>query len=277
MAPQDAQHGGEAQPPPRELGGEEGIEDPVPHLRRHAAAGITHLQGHVAPRGERQGGQQAAVVGLVHRLEAGPDRDEATDLVPDGLGGVGHQIHDELLHLRRIRGNVRQPGREVIPHHRLLGDGHCEELGHLQHQAVQIHIDDLQMALPRIGQQLPGQVRGPQRGLLDLVQIGQGRALRRELHRPQIRVAQDGGEQVVEVVGDAAGQDAETLQLLGLAQGLLRLLPLSDVRPDGHELHGYTALAQEGNDGGVHPVVAPVLCTVLDLTLPDLSGLDRLP
>ena len=55
--------------------------------------------------------------------------------------------------------------------------------------------------------------------------------------------AEDAGQQVVEVVGDAAGELADGLHLLGLAQRLLRLRELAsrapsgaDVAPDGDEV-----------------------------------------
>ena len=47
-----------------------------------------------------------------------------------------------------------------------------------------------------------------------------------------VEVAEDGLKQVVEVMGDAAGELADGLHLLGLPQGLLRLLALRHLRPD---------------------------------------------
>ena len=47
-----------------------------------------------------------------------------------------------------------------------------------------------------------------------------------------VQVAQDGLQQVVEVMGDAAGKLADGLHLLGLPQGFLRLLALRHFRPD---------------------------------------------
>ena len=47
-------------------------------------------------------------------------------------------------------------------------------------------------------------------------------------------VGQDGGEDVVEVVGDAAAQDAERFELLRLLQDLFHLLSVGDI-PDVHD------------------------------------------
>ena len=41
----------------------------------------------------------------------------------------------------------------------------------------------------------------------------------------EVAVGEDGGDQIVEVVGDAAGEPANRLHLLGLAQMLLALAP----------------------------------------------------
>ena len=49
---------------------------------------------------------------------------------------------------------------------------------------------------------------------------------------------QDGLQDVVQVVGDAAGQRANALHALGAAEIGFKLLPLRDVRVDGQDLPG---------------------------------------
>jgi len=58
------------------------------------------------------------------------------------------------------------------------------------------------------------QLRGAARGLLDRVEVGSVRVVRLQPHLRE--VAQHRGQQVVEVVGDAAGHLAERLHLLRL-------------------------------------------------------------
>ena len=53
--------------------------------------------------------------------------------------------------------------------------------------------------------------------------------------RHEGEVAEDGGEQVVEIVRDAAGGDAERFELLVFAPLFLRMLPLGDVAKDEHD------------------------------------------
>ena len=54
----------------------------------------------------------------------------------------------------------------------------------------------------------------------------------RELDLQEVRVAEDDQEQVVEVVGDPAGEATDRLQPLRLTQFLLIALALADVAPD---------------------------------------------
>ncbi len=213
---------------------------------------------------------------LDHHL-ARAQGDDAALALGDGLGGVGHQVHDHLLHLRGIAHDLREHGRQVVADQHLLGQGHGEQFGHLLHQAVHVHPHDGHLALARVGQHLPGQVRRAHGGLLDLVQVRLGRAVLEEHHGRQVAVAQDAGEQVVEVVRDPPGKHAQALQLLGLAQGLLGQLALGDVGADGHELHRPAVGPQERHDGGVHPVVAAVLGPVADLPLPHPARQDGAP
>src|SRR2546422_92046 len=75
--------------------------------------------------------------------------------------------------------------------------------------------------LPAERQELARQVRRPDRRLLDLLRLRVLRVVGTERPAQEIHGAEDGGEQVIEVVGDAAGQAAHGLHFLGLAQPLL--------------------------------------------------------
>ena len=67
----------------------------------------------------------------------------------------------------------------------------------------------------RVREHLAGQVCGPGSRFLDPLQIVSRRGIRGNLHPGQFRVADNGGEDVVEVVGDTAGQHSQAFQLLG--------------------------------------------------------------
>ena len=80
-----------------------------------------------------------------------------------------------------------------------------------------------------------------------------------EISFQQLRVDQGRGEQIVEIVGDTAGQLADRFHLLGLAQLVLGRLALRDV--DGGREHRGTALP--GNLLG--PVLEPYQRAILAL------------
>ncbi|MGA2083527.1 MAG: hypothetical protein ABSH53_23400 [Holophaga sp.] len=112
-----------------------------------------------------------------------------------------------------------------------MGQGGPQDPGHLLDLAVQVQGLDLELALPGIGQDLGHQGGGP------VDQLLQGPVIqdhRRGIFGPlrRFQAAQHGSEQVVEIVGNASGQDPEGFQLLGLQQGPFRLFPLGDVGVD---------------------------------------------
>jgi hypothetical protein len=64
------------------------------------------------------------------------------------------------------------------------------------------------------------------RGRLDVGNDFTERGIRLEVHERETRVAEDSDEQIVEVVRDAAREDAETLQLLRVLHFRLEGTPL---------------------------------------------------
>jgi hypothetical protein len=57
-------------------------------------------------------------------------------------------------------------------------------------------------------------ISGAAAGLVDFVDAGLGGMIRRDIHAEELDVAEDDGEEVVEVVGNAAGELSEGLHLL---------------------------------------------------------------
>ena len=93
-------------------------------------------------------------------------------------------------------------------------------------------IDDLgpQGLAAREGQQLPDQIGRPIGVLLDLHDIGEGIILRPVAGQQQVAETDDGGQQIVEIMGDAAGQLPHRLHLLRLDELLLQRLLGTDVQ-----------------------------------------------
>ena len=91
-------------------------------------------------------------------------------------------------------------------------------VGHDRVQVEQRRLDDL---LAAEGQQLAGEPGGARARLLDLCDVGLALDRPVEIGQQQLAVAQNHGQQIVEVVRDAAGQPADGFHLLRL----LKLLP----------------------------------------------------
>ncbi len=90
-----------------------------------------------------------------------------------------------------------------------------------QHAQVGQHVGEVehlrpQRLLAREGQQLPDQRRRAVGVLLDVHDVGEGRVRRAVVGEQQVRRHDDGGQHVVEVVRDAAGELADRLHLLAL-------------------------------------------------------------
>jgi hypothetical protein len=168
------------------------------------------------------------------------------------MARIDHEVDEHLLQLARVHAHHAGIGIEV----RLQGDPLSDEPPQhpfqIVHADVQVEVDGLGGLLAAEGQEPPGELRGPFRRGLDLLDgfcdLGPFPGVAAQL----LSVAQDHREQVVEVVGDAAGQLAHGLHLLGLVQGALGLrerllgtLLLRDARLD--------PLDHPGDARGHHP------------------------
>ncbi len=120
--------------------------------------------------------------------------------------------------MRRIRQDRPQARFGVRRH----GDVSANDAPHQQQQVLEhrgkVELIGLQHLPPAERQQFLRQRRGALGGAADLRRLfANGRIRRRVLH-DQARVTEDGGQHVVEVVGDAAGQLADGFHLLRLGE-----------------------------------------------------------
>ena len=107
------------------------VEDSRAHLFRHPAAGIADFQPHVIPSG------QIAVV----RSDPGGRRCDCNRSSPlrDRLGGIGDQIQNHLLDLRRAGPYGGEIQGEFHFQVGAFGDGSFQKIEHFAHQRR--HID----------------------------------------------------------------------------------------------------------------------------------------
>ncbi len=229
------------------LGGEERLEQPGLHLLRHPAAGIRDRELDVRTRWQRAAGGTGAVAGHLR----GGNRDAAA--VGHGVAGVGHQVQQHLLDLRRVRADrLRRRGELEVELDAFLDEA-AQDLCEASHRVVEVVEPRRHDLAPAERQQLLGQRGGAHRGAADGVERLRHLAPRRLLHGRDLALAQDDGEQVVEVVGDAPGEIADRLHLLRLPDLLFEPLLRGDVERDPGRAHGHPALVAHGAADASHP------------------------
>ena len=150
-----------------------------------------------------------------------PDVDPAA--IGHRVARVDREIEDRKLELVGIDPRRRQALGNIEPQRHARPERAFEQIDHAFDQRPQIDRHRAQILLAGEGQQPLGQ-RCAAFGALDgaVDQPLQARIVRQALAQ-QIEIAHHGHQQIVEVMRDAAGELADGLHLLGLAQLLLRL------------------------------------------------------
>ena len=204
---------------------EERFEDVAARLAIHAGAVVDDRQ-----RDVRAGRRCEDVVGIgvAGRVRAVRGHLDLTGPTRECFARVAEQIHDDLAQLRRIgancelRRNIERDahlGRERWRRdaHQLLGDS--SELDARRAGAT----------ATRVREQLIGELGGAQAGDLDVLDGIAPRLAAGNLAQREVRVAEHGDEQIVEVVGEAAGEQSEALGALRIDDAALELAPGRDV------------------------------------------------
>ena len=195
------------------LGGEEGLEDLLAGLLVHALAGVAHRQHGIGRRlhiGVHQIGR------LVQVRVGGLDAQAAA--LGHGVAGVGHQVKQHLLHLVLVRVHRAQGRFQGYAQLHVLADHPPDQALVGLHHLVEGERLKLAHLAAAEGQELAYQVSGLEGAFEHAFQVGPVGAALVQVFHGQLGVADDHREDIVEVVGDAPGQVADGLHLLGLAQ-----------------------------------------------------------
>ncbi len=202
------------------LGGEEGVKDPLQGLGRHALPRVPHRDQRIDPRIEARRHPFRAALhhdGLGLHPQVTPSR--------HGIAGVHREVDDRLFKLNPIhphRSDRRVEGELELD---VLADDASEQRGDTLDRRVQVDDLGLQHLTTAERQQLPGEVSGAPPSLPDLAQKLSGRGVSDQLEG-ELGATVDDGQEVVEVMGDAPGQLAHGLKLLGLSELRLQALHL---------------------------------------------------
>jgi hypothetical protein len=176
------------------------------------------------------GAGEAQRDGLVLRQAGGADAHDAAALGgAHGVAGVDGQVHDRGFQLALVGPHLRQVAAVVGDQLDVFAQQAAQQDLELGDQLAQVQHFALHGLLAREGQQLAHQVGGAHARLADLVEAFIRRIAHRVAVQQLVQAQLDGGQQVVEVVRDAAGQLADGLHLLGLGQLQFDLLLLGHV------------------------------------------------
>jgi hypothetical protein len=214
VAAHNAEHGGEAEPAPGEFGREKWLENAAERFRGHAATGVADFEKDVLAFRQSGIGRPGRKLVGVDISAAGSQRDDA-GLGADRVGGIDHEVHHDLADLRGVGHYGGQRAGQLELEVGLFADGEAQQRKRAFDQLVEIERLDEEAAFAGVGEELLAELGGPERGRLDLADVGRGWRVGRQLEPDEARIAHDAGEQIVEIVRDAAGEHAEAFEFLG--------------------------------------------------------------
>ena len=212
------------------LGGEEGLEGPGPDLRRHAGSGVADRDRHILP-----GRRFLGVPGQSECDVAGGDADRAAAL--HGVARIKHEVDHGELDLGRIgHGEPGFPSRAGVQagiQADAAAHGGAQQPDHVLDERVHVQRPGVEPLAAGEGEELRGQQGAALGGQPDRFEPPceeggrQARGSGLALQQPQ--VAEDDGQQVVEIVRHAGGELAQRLGTLHLPERGFQPVALLDL------------------------------------------------
>ena len=145
------------------------------------------------------------------------------------VAGVDREVDQHLLDLARVGSDRAEALLQQVTSSMSSPISRRSILSVSRTTVVQADDARLEHLLAAESQELPRQVGSALAGLLDLGQLDPHRVLRLQASGGELRVAQDGREQVVEIVRDASRQPPHRFHLLGVAELFFELPPSGEV------------------------------------------------
>lgn len=254
------------------LGRVEGLEGAGKRLRRHAHAGIGNRDHHILPRLHLVMMQGVA---FVEMCIAGFECQLAA--LRHGIAGIDDEVEHRHLELPGI--DLGEP--EARPAHEFEFDllGNRPPQHRLDAGDQLVHVDNLRLQClsARECEQPVRQFRAALCRLCshlrhqpELLILGQARC-------KQFGIAQNNGEQIVEIMRHAAGKLAHGFKLLRLAQALFQPAALGDVAFDRDPMRIFALVTGDRHDLQLDPELLARLRIVEDFRARRLPFLDGLP
>ena len=152
------------------------------------------------------------------------------------------------MELGWVDAGVAQVGGEAELELDLITGDAAEDLGDLADERVEI--DDLHLGLLPAAEleDLPRNGHGLEAGAVDFLEVLLRRGHARDLGCDDLTVTVDDGEQIVEIMGDAARQQADRVEFLRLPQRLAQAPVLGDIPIDAEQGAAGSALVEDGRE-----------------------------
>ncbi|OPZ59351.1 MAG: hypothetical protein BWY86_01241 [Candidatus Aminicenantes bacterium ADurb.Bin508] len=248
----DAIDKGEAQPRPLPIrfGREERLEDSRLDLLAHPYAGVGHREHHIAP----------PLLNTLSQNDLSGLEDQLSPL-RHGVTGVDAEVQNHLLELSGVPfdDGVVPPvlNNDFYP----LVEGLAENLHRLLDDVQKVHGPDIVLSPSGEGQKLACQLRRSFRALLDGFDVGEEGVFPLDLQLHQGGIPEDTAQDVVEIVGDSPGQEADALHLLLLKELALHPLLLGHVPDHPPKVEGFPLGVRFGfhRSQNVQPLPVPAL------------------
>ena len=171
------------------------------------------------------------------------------------IARVDHQVDDGVGKLRLVGVDGPQVGVALHFQRDALAHQAAQHLRQLADHLAQGKLLGLHGLLAAEGQKLAHQIGRAQRILMHLVKLLERGIARRVTHQQEFAIADDNGEQIVEIMRHPPGKLTHRLQLLGLGElGFQRLL-FGNIEQIEHGIAGHVALHGRGEQLG-HAVFA---------------------
>ena len=194
----------------------------------HTGARVAHSERDVV-----SDGSFGVLIDLPAIEPAIPGLDDHTAAERHGVACIQRQIQNDLIQLPGIHLHVPRlfglPGYDLDVG-RNQPSQHLDQIGH---GGIYVQHFGLQHLLAAEGQHLPCEHGGARARFTDILNVPAPAVSRIEVGDRQVAVAQDDGEQIIEIVRHPARQAPYRLQLLRLAEIGFQALALGHVTHDG--------------------------------------------
>jgi len=217
------------------LGGEEGLEDAGLGGGVHAVTSVGNGEQNVVTKLDR--GMKMRVVVIdeeVLRFEGEPAAKG------HGVAGVDGEVQENLFELAGVGFDAAERITEAQAEFDVFANETAEKLAHVGDEFVEVEDFGLKDLHAAEGEHLAGEGSGTVGSFANLLGAAVEGIFWLQMVEKQVAVAADDGEEIVEVVGDAAGHAAEGFHFLGLAELAFELFALGLVALEGvaHAVEG---------------------------------------